>query len=36
VLVGAARLNLKRHTLAQVVAGSALGVLIPLLVFATM
>lgn len=34
VLVGAARLNLKRHTLAQVLAGSALGVLIPLLVFA--
>jgi hypothetical protein len=36
VLVGAARLNLKRHTLAQVLAGSALGVLIPVLVFATM
>lgn len=35
VLVGAARLNLKRHTMAQVLAGSALGILIPLLVFAT-
>ncbi len=36
VLVGAARLELKRHTLAQVVAGSALGVMVPLLVFATL
>jgi membrane-associated phospholipid phosphatase len=30
ILVGAARLKLKRHTPAQVVAGAALGVLIPM------
>ncbi|MAS34990.1 MAG: hypothetical protein CL610_13355 [Anaerolineaceae bacterium] len=34
ILVGAARLNLKRHTLAQVIAGTAVGVMIPLVVFA--
>lgn len=31
VLVGAARLKLKRHTLAQVLAGAALGAIIPLM-----
>ena len=36
VLVGAARLKLKRHTLAQVMAGFVVGVLVPLLVFAVM
>lgn len=34
VLVGAARLKLERHTLAQVVAGSVLGVLVPIILFA--
>jgi membrane-associated phospholipid phosphatase len=33
LLVGAARLKLKRHTLAQVIAGGMVGVLVPLLVF---
>jgi len=33
VLVGIARLHLKRHTLAQVIAGSALGVVIPVVMF---
>jgi hypothetical protein len=31
ILVGAARLNLRRHTLGQVIAGSALGIVIPAL-----
>jgi hypothetical protein len=34
-LVGAARLNLKRHTTAQLVAGSIVGVLVPYLIFLT-
>lgn len=34
VLVGAARLELKRHTLSQVVAGSVLGLMIPIVLFA--
>lgn len=33
-IVGAARLKLQRHTLAQVVAGAAIGALIPLVVLA--
>ncbi|MBZ0303595.1 MAG: hypothetical protein K8J31_27900 [Anaerolineae bacterium] len=33
VLVGAARLKLQRHTLAQVIAGAALGLMIPVLLF---
>lgn len=33
VLVGAARLKLKRHTPAQVIAGTALGIVIPLFLF---
>lgn len=33
VLVGAARLKLKRHTLPQVIAGTAVGVVVPLLLF---
>jgi membrane-associated phospholipid phosphatase len=33
VLVGAARLKLQRHTPAQVVAGAAVGVVVPLLLF---
>lgn len=33
ILVGAARLNLKRHTPAQVVAGAVIGVATPLLLF---
>ena len=36
VLVGAARLKLKRHTLAQVVAGCMVGVIVPVLLFAVM
>jgi hypothetical protein len=32
-LVGAARLNLKRHTFAQLVAGSVVGTLVPYIVF---
>jgi membrane-associated phospholipid phosphatase len=31
ILVGAARLNLRRHTLSQVLAGSVVGVIVPAL-----
>ncbi len=34
VLVGAARLKLQRHTPAQVIAGAAVGVIVPILLFA--
>lgn len=34
VLVGAARLKLRRHTPAQVLAGAAVGVIVPLVMFA--
>lgn len=34
ILVGAARLKLKRHTLAQVIAGTAVGICVPVLLFA--
>lgn len=34
-LVGAARLKLKRHTLAQVIAGAILGVIIPIMLLAS-
>lgn len=34
VLVGTARLRLRRHTVAQVVAGAAVGALVPLVLFA--
>ncbi len=33
VLVGAARLKLERHTLAQIIAGAAVGLIVPLLLF---
>lgn len=36
LLVGAARLKLQRHTLAQIVAGSLVGVIVPLVLFAVM
>ena len=36
VLVGVARIKLKRHTLAQVVAGCMVGIIVPVLLFAVM
>ena len=36
VLVGAARLKLKRHTLSQVIAGTIIGAVIPILLFSSM
>ena len=36
VLVGVSRLKLKRHTLAQVIAGSMVGVVVPVVLFAVM
>lgn len=33
VLVGAARLKLEKHTLAQIIAGAAVGLIVPLLLF---
>ncbi|GIL08507.1 MAG: hypothetical protein BroJett033_0180 [Chloroflexota bacterium] len=36
LLVGAARLRLRRHTIAQVLAGAAVGVLVPLALFAVL
>jgi membrane-associated phospholipid phosphatase len=36
ILVGAARLNLKRHTMAQVLAGAALGAIVPLIMLSNM